>query len=102
VPKLESLQEFVAASPDEPLPRYALALELRSLGRHDEATATFQELITRRPEYVPSYLMLGQTLIAMGKSAEARPVLEAGIEAAAKAGDRHALGELQEALEALE
>ena len=102
MPKLESLQTFVAASPDEPLPRYALAMEYRGLGRFDEAVLTFRDLVGRRPEYVPTYLMLGQTLIGLGRADEARPVLEQGIAAAQKAGDRHAADELQDALDSLE
>ena len=102
MPKLETLEEFVASSPDEPLPRYALAMEYRNLGRDEQATATFRELVKRRPEYVPTYLMLAQTLIGMGQRDEARTVLESGVAAARKAGERHALGELQDALDSLE
>ena len=102
MPKLETLEEFVRASPDEPLPRYALAMEYRSLGRLEDAVSTFCDLLARRPEYVPTYLMLGQTLIGLGRPEQARPILEQGIAAAQKAGDRHAADELQDALDSLD
>lgn len=102
MPKLETLQEFVASSPDEPLPRYALGMELRNLGRAEEAVTTFRELVRRHPGYVATYLMLGQTLIGLGRADEAREALGLGLEAARKAGDRHAASELQEALDSLD
>lgn len=102
MPKLETLEEFVRTSPDEPLPRYALAMEYRNLERHQDAIGAFRELLARRPEYVPTYLMLAQTLIGVGLPDEARPILELGITVARKAGNRHAAGELQDALDALE
>ncbi len=101
MPKLETLQEFVASSPSEPLPRYALAMEYKNLGRHEDAVKTFRELVSLHPEYVPTYLMLGQLLIGLGRVAEARDTLTAGLGAARQAGNRHAAGEIQEALDAL-
>jgi predicted Zn-dependent protease len=102
MPKLETLQEFAAASPGEPFPRYALGMEYRNLGRHEEAVTTFRELAAAHPAYVPTFLMLGQTLIGLGRVAEAREALSSGIDSARRAGDRHAAGELQEALDSLE
>jgi tetratricopeptide (TPR) repeat protein len=102
MPSLESLLEFVSSSPTEPLPRYALGMEYRNLGRHEDAVKTFRELASLHPEYVPTYLMLGQTLIGLGRAGEARAVLTAGLGAARQAGNRHAAGELQEALDSLD
>jgi predicted Zn-dependent protease len=80
---------------------YGLAMEYRGLERYDDALATFEALRTRAPEYVPMYLMCGQMLEKMGRAADARAWLAAGVEAARKRGDAHALGELEGALEAL-
>lgn len=101
MPSIEALLEFVSSSPAEPLPRYALGMEYRSQGRHEDAVKTFRELASLHPEYVPTYLMLGQTLIGLGRAAEARSVLTAGLAAAQQAGNRHAAGELQDALDSL-
>lgn len=99
--RLEMLQQFVARAPNEPFPRYGLAMEFKKRGLLVEASAAFAELIRRSPSYVPAYLMAGQTLVAAGDPAGARAVFEQGIAAARTAGDDHALGELEAARAAL-
>lgn len=76
-------------------------MELKNAGRHEEAHAEFEELERRFPDYVAQYLMHGQLLSDMKRIEEARAVLSRGLAAAQKAGNAHALGELQQALEAL-
>lgn len=98
MPKLADLLDLVTAQPDEPLMRYALAMEYRNLGDLENAAETFRDLVRRSPSYVPSYLMLAQTLLAMGRTDEARPVVELGIEVAEKAGDAHTASELRDLL----
>lgn len=95
MPKLSDLLDLVAAQPDEPLMRYALAMEYRNLGDLERAAETFRDLVRLHPSYVPSYLMLAQTLLALGLGDEARPVIEQGIEIARKAGDAHTASELE-------
>jgi predicted Zn-dependent protease len=99
--RLEAFQKFVQARPDDPFTRYALAMHLRSMGRLDEAVLAFAELTTRAPDYIPTWLMLGQTLEAAGKVAEAAAVYRDGMAAATRRQDLHARGELEAALEAL-
>ena len=77
-------------------------MELKSQGRLDEAHAAFTELTEKFPDYVAQYLMHHNVLVALKRKDEARAVGERGIEAARRKGDAHALGELQQALEALE
>jgi predicted Zn-dependent protease len=96
--RLEAFQRFVEKSPDDPFARYSLAMALRGLGRGESAAEQFRELARRRPEYVPTYLMLGQVLEALGREPEAVRAYEDGIAAAAAANDGHARGELEQAL----
>jgi hypothetical protein len=96
------LEKVTAAGTDDPMPWYALAMEYRALGRHDEALQTFTTLRARKPEYVPMYLMCGQMLEGLGRADDARAWLEAGVAAARQKGDAHALGELEGALAALD
>ena len=96
--RLEFLLKATAADGANPLPWYFLAMELRSLSREDEALATFEKLRARAPDYVPMYLMCGQMLQRMGRFEDAKSWLSAGIDAARKKGDTHALGELEGAL----
>jgi predicted Zn-dependent protease len=99
--RLEAFQRFVAARPDDPFTRYALAMHLRSMGRLAEAVAAFAELAARTPDYIPTWLMLGQTLEAAGQEAEAATAYTDGVAAAGRRQDLHARGELEAALEAL-
>ncbi|HEX4588863.1 MAG TPA: tetratricopeptide repeat protein [Gemmataceae bacterium] len=101
-PRLRQLQEFLADSPDDPELRYAVAMELLSLGADEDALRSFRELITSQPGYVPTYLMLGQTLIRLNREDEAKEVLRSGVAAAAKAGNVHAEGEIQGLLDSLD
>src|SRR5262249_54090459 len=98
--RLEFLQKVTSAG-DDPFAWYGLAMEYRSLERHDEALAAFERLRERTPDYVPAYLMCGQMLEAIGRLDDARGWLRAGVAAAQAKGDAHALSELQSALEAL-
>jgi predicted Zn-dependent protease len=99
--RLETFRKLVATSPDDAFPRYSLAMGLRSLGRNDEAVSEFRELARRKPEYVPTYLMLGQVLEALGRRKEAARAYEDGLLAAGRARNDHAASELGRAIDAL-
>jgi len=99
--RLETFRQFVARSPDDPFARYALAMGHRSAGQPEVALGEFEELARRRPDYVPTYLMWGQTLEALGRLEEAAGVYDRGIQAARQARNDHAASELGEAREAL-
>jgi Flp pilus assembly protein TadD len=101
MPDPDALKKFVELSPNDPFPRYGLAMALKQAGRSDEARAAFGELEQRFPDYVPQYLMHAQLLIAVEAKAEARAVIERGMAAARKKGDGHALSELEAALDAI-
>jgi predicted Zn-dependent protease len=76
-------------------------MALRGAGLAEEAVAEFRETARRRPEYVPTYLMLGQVLQGLGRDAEAAAAYEHGLAAAARSNDMHARSELEQALEAV-
>src|SRR5262245_16862928 len=99
--RLAQLETWVRDKPDDAFVRYALALELKSLGREEDAAREFATLIAKKPDYVPSYLMFGNLLGRLGRTDEAREVLEKGLVAAQKAGNHHAAGEIQDALAGL-
>jgi predicted Zn-dependent protease len=100
-PRIEAFRAFVAKSPDDAFARYSLAMALRGAGQSDEAVAEFRELARRKPDYVPTYLMLGQVLEAAGQDAVAAAAYEAGIAAATRTNDMHARNELTQALDAV-
>jgi predicted Zn-dependent protease len=99
--RLDAFRRMVAERPEEPFARYSLAMALRAVGRLEEGAGELAELARRRPEYVPTYLMHGQVLEALGRGADAERAYEEGIAAAGRARNDHARGELARALEAL-
>jgi tetratricopeptide (TPR) repeat protein len=98
VSRIETLKSFIAQRPDDPFPKYALALEYKNAARLEEAREAFEVLVAAHPAYTPAYLHAGNTLVALGRVADARAVYQRGIEACARAGDAHARGELEGAL----
>ena len=100
--RIEQLRKFVAASPDEPFPRYALALEMKGKGDAQGAAAELEDLLRRKPDYLPAYLMLGLLLQGLGRDAEARQAFVRGQDVARRQGNTHTLSELTQALETLE
>jgi predicted Zn-dependent protease len=99
--RLETLRRLAAKRPTDPFPRYGLAMELRRSGANDEALEVFAALERDSPDYVAQYLMHGQLLSELQRTADARAVFERGATAAAQKGDAHAASELRSALEAL-
>ncbi len=99
--RIDAFRAFVTRSPDDPFARYSLAMALRSGGQAAPAVEEFLELRRRKPDYVPAYLMLGQTLEGLGRDAEAARAYEDGIAAATRANDQHARDELGQALAAV-
>ncbi len=96
--RLAFLEKITAGGSTDPMAWYGLAMEYRTAGRHDEALQTFTTLRTQTPDYVAMYLMCGVMLEGLARVDEAREWLEAGIVAAKKKGDTHAVGELESAL----
>jgi tetratricopeptide (TPR) repeat protein len=99
--RLQKLEALIAKNGSDPFAHYARAMELRSLGRADEALEAFAQVRAQFPAYVPNYLLGGQLAAELGRTELARAFLEPGVEAARRAGDEHALSELRTALAAL-
>jgi tetratricopeptide (TPR) repeat protein len=99
--RIDALLGFIKQKPEDPFPRYALALEYKNAGRLDDARATFDALMTANPDYTAAYLHAGNTLLALGLRDDARAVYQRGVEACARRGDTHARGELEGALASL-
>ena len=99
--RIATFKSFIARAPADPFPRYGLAMEHKTRGELAEAWTAFGELLERFPEYVPTYLMAGGTLVGLGRHAEAADIYRRGIEVASRGGDQHARSELESALKEL-
>lgn len=100
--RIATFKSFISRSPADPFPRYGLAMEHKGQGQLDEAWTVFSELLAQFPDYVPTYLMAGGTLVALGRRDEAADIYRRGIEVSGRRGDAHAKGELASALAELE
>ncbi|MEM1415374.1 MAG: tetratricopeptide repeat protein [Myxococcota bacterium] len=96
--RLAMLEAVIAKGSDDPFVHYARAMALRGLGRRDDALGAFDDVATRFPAYVPTYLMAGQVAAELERDDDARGWFERGLEKAEAAGDGHARGELEAAL----
>jgi predicted Zn-dependent protease len=93
--RLDTIEAMIAKGNRDPFVLYARAMELRSLGRLDEALEAFSRVEAEHPGYVPTYLMAAQTALEAGDAAKARAYAERGVDRARAAGDGHALSELE-------
>lgn len=100
--RLSQLRAFVEANPDDPFPRYALALERKGRGDAAGAAGELQALVARKPDYLAAYLQLGMLLQQLGRLPEAGEALRQGQACARAQGNQHALSELTTALESLD
>jgi tetratricopeptide (TPR) repeat protein len=96
--RIATFRSFISKSPQDPFPRYGLAMEHKARGEHAEAWSVFEELIQKFPDYVPTYLMAGGTLVALGRRDVASTIYRQGIDVAGRRGDQHARRELEAAL----
>jgi Flp pilus assembly protein TadD len=99
--RLETLEEFLSANPNDAFVRYGLAQEYLKQGRADQAVEQFRAILERNAEYKAAYYHLGQALERLGRLDEARDAYGQGIEVTTRLGDQHTRSELQTALDML-
>jgi tetratricopeptide (TPR) repeat protein len=99
--RLTMLSNFLEQNPGDAFARYGLAMEYSRLGRTEQALAEFSKLLQLHPDYTNGYFMAAQILERAGRTSEARKMLERGIEAARRTGNKHALSEMTGMLEEL-
>jgi len=97
----QKLEEFLAKNPNDAFTRYGVALECVREGDLPAAESHFQALIQSNPDYVPGYQMYAQTLAQNDRTADAKTVLQQGIQAAIREGNAHARSEMEGLLETL-
>jgi len=95
------LTEFLEQNPGDAFARYGLAMEYSKAGQTEQALSQFEKLLQLHPDYTNGYFMAAQTLQRAGRTAEAKKMLENGIEAAKRTGNKHALSEMSAMLDEL-
>lgn len=99
--RTEMLTEFLDQNPGDAFARYGLAMEYAKSGDTEKALAQFNQLLQLHPDYTNAYFMAAQALERAGRTPEAKKMLETGIEAARRTGNKHALSEMSGMLEEL-
>jgi hypothetical protein len=101
---MAQIEALLAEDPDDAFLRYGLAMEHAGAGDDAECVNVLRDLIARTAAdpYVPAFLQCGQALARLDRTAEACAVLKQGIDAARRAGDTHAMGEMQGLLASME
>src|SRR6476646_694489 len=99
--RLEMLTQFLEQNPGDAFARYGLAMEYSNAGKTEQALAEFKKLLEMHPDYTNGYFMAAQALERSGRTPEAKKMLENGVEAARRTGNKHALSEMTGMLEEL-
>src|SRR5882757_739465 len=99
--RLQMLSQFLEQNPGDAFARYGLAMEHSKAGQTEQALAEFKRLLELHPDYTNGYFMAAQTLERTGRTSEAKKMLENGVEAAKRTGDKHAMAEMAGMLEEL-
>jgi hypothetical protein len=100
---MAQIEEMLAQDPDDAFLRYGLAMEHASSGDDAACAEVLRDLIARSAAkpYVPAFLQAGQALIRLDRVDEAASILRTGVDAARRAGDLHAQGEMQGLLDSI-
>lgn len=100
--RLDQLFEFLKESPSDPFLKYAIATEYIKSGAMDLGLKSYQALLVEHPDYVGTYYHLGKLYEQLQNPEEAAETYRKGVLIAQKARNRHAMGELQAALNMLD
>lgn len=99
MPSREKLEKLLAAEPDDVFLNFALAMELAKDESKEAALKRFRRVIDLDPDYTAAYHQEGRLLVALGRVAEARAVLTAGVAAAKRVNAAHAAAQMKDLLE---
>jgi tetratricopeptide (TPR) repeat protein len=100
--RLTKLLSMLVKNPRDPFLHYGVGMERKKLRQFDEAVAAFRAALEVDPAYSYAYYQIGQTLELAGDVPGARAAYQQGIAAADRAGDAHARGEIEAALQILQ
>lgn len=98
--KMQRLRALCASDPDNPFAWYTLAMEQRKTDPK-AALPIFADVHQKHPSYVANYYHYAKTLEEAGEIDRAAEMYRLGMTASQAAGDMHAYGELEAALDLL-
>ncbi len=102
MPTREQIEKLLRAEPDDVFLNYSLAMQFAKEALFDDALRQFDRVIALDPDYCAAYHHKANTQVAAGQLDAARRTLEAGTQAAQRAGNSHAHSEMLELLASIE
>ena len=100
--RLAHLRQLLQADPNDPFLHYAIGIEHFNSEDFELANQSFQDVVDRFPDYIPTYYQFALTKVHLGEVENAIELLNKGIPLAQKAGERKTANELAMLLEDLE
>ena len=94
-----ALRRMIAARPDDPRPRFGLALEYENAGEWEDAVAALRDYLERSDDEGNAYGRLGHALRQVGRDEEAQAAYRHGVAAAARHGHPTMAAEFEEVLD---
>lgn len=94
--RVNQLLAFLEEDPTDEFTRYALALEYQKTDLQ-LARTTFEYLLTKHPDYLPTYYAAAHLMIELQVNDQVEPLFLKGIELAKSQNNKKALMELQSA-----
>ncbi|HEX9936617.1 MAG TPA: tetratricopeptide repeat protein [Longimicrobium sp.] len=98
-PRIQALRKMAAAHPEDPRPRFGLALEMEKASRWEDAAAELRAYLALADDEGNAYGRLGKALRNLGRDDEAREAYRQGIDAANRHGHPTMAMEFEEVLE---
>ena len=102
MPSIEQLEKLLAADPRDAFVLYGLGQEHAKRGDVARAVEIYDLCLAADPGYCYAFFHKARALEVAGRKGEAAGALREGMLAARRAGDQHALAEMQAYLDGLE
>ena len=80
--RVDQFAALVAAQPENELFRFSLAQALSAEGRAAESVPHYEFCVAKKSDWMMPRILLGKTLVQLGRGAAAKPLLEAALKLA--------------------
>ena len=94
--RVNQLIKFIEEDPNDPFPKYALALEYLQFDKQ-KSLELFEDLLKNHPDYIGTYYHAGNLFSELDLREAAETTFQNGIERATALNETHALKELNTA-----
>jgi Flp pilus assembly protein TadD len=97
--RIAALRKMAASRPDDPRPRFGLALEFEKAERWDDVVHALREYLALTDDEGNAWGRLGKALRTLGRDDEAKAAYRQGIDAASRHGHPTMAGEFEDILD---